>query len=520
MSTTWNWYAPQQRFLQNILNYRPDELPSPTPAAVAEVMYQFLHQEEPDTREKVPPVFGLGEMWVYFPAQRRWLSIFPEELRALVTRWDGVGIEGSDKFFRADSPEKIVGMLVDKACANLAYGRDRQKNEWIAMGETGVAFADAFFCVKQVGQALSLVAMAPHHSDRTMFGFDFDAPSIPNIPSDVSAEVWSKSMLQHLKDSGATYLHKYLSSVWKDDPEQYDNIRFLAQFAGVALLGRATDQRFMRALILQGLPGTGKSTFIKMLKGLFPEGTTSSVAPHVFFEQDRISSMACSRFNFIEELSKDPIRSDAALRSVIDGARIQVRDPYVKNYFFAPKCAHLFACNRLPNIPGADAATWRRLAIMKLNLVVRDTEEQVKDIDQLIADDEKSHLIAWALAGAMDAFYHDRYLMPKSAEAHLKAWSKESDSVSIFLAEECSDETTGKLLIAQKSSDGVKRSDIYACYQNWCREFGYSQVSGGEFEIRAASQGVDCVKRSVKYLLVALNEAGAARLSKIEAASL
>jgi P4 family phage/plasmid primase-like protien len=520
MSTSWNWYAPQQRFLQNILNYRPDELPSKSSAAVAEVLYQFLHQEEPATREKVPPVFGLGEVWVYFPVQRRWLSVFPEELRALVGRWDGVHITGTDKVFRADNPKQIVEMLIDKAYANLAYGRDRQKNEWVAMGETGVSFADAFFCVKQEARTLSLVALAPHHTDRTMFGFDFDAPSIPSIPSDVTSEVWSKTMLQHLKDSGAEYLHKYLSSIWRGDSEEYDNIRFLAQFAGVALLGRATDQRFMRALILQGLPGTGKSTFIKMLKGLFPEGTTSSVAPHVFFEQDRISSMACSRFNFIEELSKEPIRSDSSLREVIDGARIQVRDPYVKNYFFAPKCAHLFACNRLPNIPGADKATWRRLAIMKLNNVFRDDDEQVEDIDQMIANNEKSQLIAWALAGAMDAFYHNRYLIPKSAEAHLNAWSKESDSVSIYLAEECAEDTTGKLLITQKSSDGVKRSDIYSCYQNWCKESGYTPVSVGEFEIRAASQGVDCVKRSVKYLLVALNDAGTARLSKIEAASL
>lgn len=511
-----SWLSPQQHFLQKILCYRPEFLPTKSPAGVAEILYRFLHQIEPTTGESVPPVFGQGKLWVYYPAQCRWLPFFPEELCSLVARWDGVEINGTDKVFNAADDQKIVRMLIDKAVSNLAYGRDRQGNEWISEGETGVAFADSFFCVKKDGRKLALVATAPHHADRTMFGFDIPAPEIPNIPSDLDSESWAKTMLHYLKESGAEYLHKYLSTIWEGDPDMYENIRFLAQFAGVALLGRATDQRFMRALILQGIPGTGKSTFIKMLLGLFPEGSTSSVSPHVFAEQDRISSMAGSRFNYIEELSKEPIRSDSALREIFDGARVQVRDPYVKNYFFSPQCAHLFACNRLPNIPGADKATWRRLAVLKLNRVFRDGSEQVENIEREIAENEKQQLIAWALAGATDAFYHNRYLIPKTAEAHLAEWSKDADSVSVYIAEECSDDETGKPLLVQRSADGIKRSELYACYYNWCKESGYSPVSIGEFEIRAQSQGVDVVKRSVKFCLIAQNEVGKARMARVE----
>lgn len=503
-------------FLQRILQYRPEELPTNSPAGVASFLYEFLHQEEAHTKEMVPPVYGMGSLWVYFPLRGVWVPVFDEELCSLVARWDGVLLQNEDKRFRVGKGDDkaIVRMLANRCLANLKYGMDRDQVEWMSEGDSGLAFSDIFVRVEEEKHRLTLKTTPPHHTDRTIHAFDIPCPSIPDINSQVSDREWTMAMLGYLKSVGASNLHLYLSSVWSGDIDEYANIRFLAQFAGVALLGKATDQRFMRALILQGPPGTGKSTFIKMLRGLFPDKATSSVPPHNFHEHDKISSMRASRYNYIEELSKEPIRSDSSLRSIIDGARVQVRDPYVKNYFFSPQCAHLFGCNRLPNIPGADNATWRRFAVLKLNNVVRDTTQQVVDIDKVVEDQERPHLISWALAGAMDAFAHNKYLVPASALSHLQEWSKDADSVSVFVAEECSDDDNRPMTIPD-TKGAVRLSELYSCYHHWCREFGYSPVSKGEFKARVKSQGIDIRKNSVDHALLLLNEHGKTRLEKV-----
>ena len=506
--------TPQLRFLQSILDFRPESVPSSSPAALADAMYQLLHQVEPHTKEKVPPVFGLGHIWVYHPSTSVWIKVHPEELRALIQNWDGVWIDGEEKTLRISDDKKIVDMLLARCARNLAYGKDRDGDDWIASGEGGVAFSDSFLRVEEVDHRLVIKNTTPHHQDRTMAGFDIDCPAIPAIPHDISNEQWVATMLQYLKDAGSEYLHLYLSTVWKNNPDEAANIRFLAQFAGVALFGKATNQRFMRALVLQGPPGTGKSTFIKMLAGLFPQGATSSVHPQVFTESDKISSMAGSRFNFVEELDKAPIRSDSVLREIISGARVQVRDPYVKNYFFSSAAAHLWGCNELPNIPGADRATWRRLAILRLSNLVRDTDKEIHDIEKIIADKERHLLISWAIAGAVDAFAHNRYLIPASAEDHLKEWSQEADSVSVFITEECADETRQPLLVAE-TRDAIKLTDLYKCYAHWARESGHTPVSKSVFKVRIQSQSIEIRKRSVDVAMVKLNDQGNERHAKI-----
>lgn len=503
------------KFLQDILDFRPDSLPSDSPSALADFLYQFLHQREKGTGKSVPPVYGFGAIWVYYPTSSVWVTLHTKEIASMVQNWDGVKLDGRDKYLRVSEDEKIVKMLINRMARNLAYGQDREGNDWIAQHEGGIAFSDTTLYAESANNKLTLKAKAPSHEDKTTAGFDFPCPTFPEVDPSVSDEAWVHCVLQYLKEQGSKYLHLYLSTVWKGCEEEASNIRFLAQFAGVALLGLATDQRFMRALVLQGEPGTGKSTFILMLKELFPKGVTSSIHPQVFGEPDRISTMAGSLFNFVEELDdKKPITNDAVLREVISGARIQVRDPYVRNYFFSPKCAHLWGCNRLPNITGAHQATWRRLALLRLNNMVRDTKDEIFKIERLVGQQEQKHLIAWALAGAVDAFAHNRYLIPESSKRYLAEWGQEADSVSSYVAEECSDEDRTPLLL-QETKDAIKLTDLYRCYANWCRDFGHSAVSKSAFKGRIQSQGIFIRKRSVDVALVRLNEHGETRLNKI-----
>lgn len=497
-----------QEFLQNVISTRVEALPSKSDTAVAHYLYNFLHQDDLATQERVPPVWGQGCFWIYFSAQAIWVPVDPKELEALVLRWYGVFCVEEEEPYKAQNAKAVVEKTATLCYGLLQYSKDRAGNEWISDTTKGIAFSDSFLrVVTTEDNRFSLEAQHVTHRERVTNGFDFDAPAIPELSHEIDAASWSQSMIAWLKDNGAPLFGHYLSTVFAEEADQWERLRFLAQWAGIALVGCSSNQRFHRALLLLGTKGTGKSTFIKVLSSLFPKGSLSSVPPHVFPKPDMISGMAGARLNAIEELSKEPIKDDAILRSVIDGARLQVRDPYKQNYFFSPQCAHIFGCNRLPSISGANPATWDRFSVLTLNRKFRHTTNEIHDLDQRIAEKEKQIVVAWALAGALDAFALNGYLIPPSSVVDLAGWSKESDSVGLFVLENLADEQ-GVITPPDKASSAPALADLFALYRFWCQKDGYSPVGKKEFSLRLADQGVRVVKQKGYVVLASLNDQG------------
>jgi len=499
-----------QEFLQSVLDARPETLPSKADTAVAHFLYEFLHQEDLVTGESVPPVWGRGQFWIYFSAQAVWIPVRIEEMTALVLRWYGVWCREDEEGYKAQNAKAVVEKAATLCSGILRYAQDRAGNEWISDTTKGIAFSDEFLKVSTTpDNRFTLERCHVTHRERVTNGFDFPSPAIPDLDPSLESEAWSASMIEWLKSGEAPLFGQYLDTIFEGEADKYERIRFLSQWAGIALVGCSTNQRFHRALLLLGAKGTGKSTFINVLSSLFPSGAISNVPPHVFPKPDMISGMTGARLNAIEELSKEPIKDDAILRSVIDGARMQVRDPYKQNYFFAPQCAHLFGCNRLPSISGANPATWDRFAVLTLNRQFRHKEGQIHDLAKLIAEQERSAVVAWALAGALDAFAHNGYLIPLSCAISLSSWSQESDSVGLFVLEHLCDER-GKIIPPPQATNAITLGDLFALYRFWCAKDGYSPVGKKEFSLRLADQGVRVVKQKSYVVLADLNDQGQA----------
>lgn len=535
--SAWHERNTEATLIQGLMNWRAEVLESSSRSYLAQVLYRLMTARDPVSGENVPPTLSKDKVHVYSEALCRWVPIHDPEIRVIIIHMDGTPIpQGPDKDpkrLNINHDKEILSKFKALCAQKIDLGYDREGLEWLAQAQKGIAFEDKYLRPKPIEEAVKddpsleeeakkspgkyVLTTEPvthkHHLLRGQ-GYSYKMPEVVKIPSEYSDEDWDDTMAEVLDDLGAKYLKKYLYSIWPDDEDAPAKRRFLAQWLGIAMLGLANDQRFMRALILQGGQGTGKSTFIKVASSLFPKGTLSNVEPRNFGESDKLEALAGAKLNFVEELSKEPIRDDAKLRAIIDGSPQQIKIPYLKPFIIEPNCAHLYGTNRLPSIPGANPATLKRFVILELNKTFRGTDEQIMDIDKLIANNEHEALITWALAGAADAMDINGYRIPASCSKKLESWHRDGDSVGTWVEEElCGDD--GKPLPPENLADSPHAKDIFKVYVDWCQENHHKGVAWKEFKIRLVDQGFKVSKSGALRAQVKLNSDGMDREAKL-----
>jgi len=211
-----------------------------------------------------------------------------------------------------------------------------------------------------------------------------------------------------------------------------DQRRLLQQMLGCLVTGAAVDAQ--KALLMQGAAGSGKSTILNVISGLFPKKQISMVSLEGLNDAQQVMKLADARLNVVPELSSRKVIPTTGFKTVIGQDLQSGRVLYQGYYYFRVSCGVAIACNYFPKLDEYSEQIRRRLKIVQFDGQVRECD-RIEGLDKEILKKEKPGIIAWCLEGAAD--YMENGWDDGRVEDLYEEWFTSVDPLVAFIKEEC-----------------------------------------------------------------------------------
>jgi P4 family phage/plasmid primase-like protien len=419
-------------------------------------------------------VFDEASIYTYDPKRGIWVAHGEPELSRRVQALAGTQVHApkQPRHLRVDS-KMVRGSI--RLAADLAH-----RAGFFRAAPKGFPFQNGFVIVDS--QGVRLLPHSPDHRARAALPYDYD-PAAPSPKFD-----------------------NFLLEVFQGDSDAEEKKALLQEFVGACLVGSATNMA--KAVLLLGSGRNGKSTFIRIIKELFPEECQAAISPQDFEREYHRAELRGKLINVITELPKADLLRTEAFKAIIAGDPITARRIRHDPVRFEPRAGHLIAANTLPSVDDQSPAFFARLLLVSFNrkFVDKDDPESSKTEHSLahkgLAEDiirtELPGIMRWALAGAARLQARGptaQYTVPQSHAALLESWRQSSDQVRQFL-----EEATTPTDIAAERTTG---RDLYRAYREWANDSGHRPLAANKFGERVKALGTPHVKPhdQIQYLV-------------------
>jgi putative DNA primase/helicase len=198
--------------------------------------------------------------------------------------------------------------------------------------------------------------------------------------------------------------------------------RTVRQYAGTGLLGLLLQ----RLMFHHGFGANGKSVFLAVISAVVGKSYGVSLPKETVLGQGERGAGQASpdivrlfgkRFVRIDELKEGEAVREDLVKRLTGGDEMAVRNLFRGYFDFANRATPHMSGNGFPRIDGTDNGIWRRMLIVHWDVTI--PEEARKDFDAFVAEllQERSGILNWLLAGALDFLENGLVVAPKIAEA-------------------------------------------------------------------------------------------------------
>jgi len=253
------------------------------------------------------------------------------------------------------------------------------------------------------------------------------------------------------------------------DAEQLDALKVLY---GYSLTGLTSDQSFY---VHQGKGGDGKSATHMALAAL--HGDYYRHAGIATFLQSSNQKAGSEHRSDLVRLKGDirfvtcdepPPRSvwDGGVIKQITGSFVTARGANARHEItFPPRCKIHAECNVIPRAPSDDKGFRRRFKLYMWRVSLSDTLQGEMPIDVVLMKlaSERSGILNWLIAGAIDWLTTRKILQPKAMTEVLADFWADSSPLLEWIAEWCDTGDPAAKTLAKS---------LYSHFKNWCEERG------------------------------------------------
>lgn len=229
---------------------------------------------------------------------------------------------------------------------------------------------------------------------------------------------------------------------------------------GLALVGKQINATLP---IAHGEGQNGKSTLLNILLKVLGDYAIrghNDLLLDSGGHTEHVADLQGRRLVVLSESEHTSQLNEATVKSLTGGDRVRARRLYGHPYEFDPSHTFILATNHMPTIKGTDPGIWRRISKWPFEVRVPD-----EDIDPYLADrvygDEGGGVLAWLVAGCLDALRYDRE-PPEAVVLATAEYRAGEDHFAQFLADEC-------LLGAHWH---VGSAELMGAYRGWCTGMG------------------------------------------------
>lgn len=268
-------------------------------------------------------------------------------------------------------------------------------------------------------------------------------------------------------------IKKFLREVTSSE----EDIAFLEEWAGYCL---TTDVSYQKALMLYGIPGTGKSVFATLLETFIgSENTSSESLQKIEEDKYRAAKLYGKRVNICSDIPSTKLHKTEVFKKLVSGLdTIDAENKYEHPFKFKNKAKLTFSANKIPEGP-KDPAFYERFCLIEFGHKFRGTaNDDKKLIQKLTTDDELSGFLNLALKGLKRLYENDRFSYNKTFEETEREYILNSNPVAFFM-EECT----------VVSDQDTESTILYLAYVAWSKENNITHVSNIEFSRRLKKLG-------------------------------
>ena len=212
----------------------------------------------------------------------------------------------------------------------------------------------------------------------------------------------------------------------------------LEEFIGYCIFGMPYDE-YNKLLILDGGGSNGKSTLIRVIKGILGDENCSSVALESI-SKDRFSgsSLLNKLVNFCAEEPKEAFANTGALKKLTGGDPIMIEEKHKGAFQFTNMAKMIISYNKMPFFPDDSTGMKRRIILVPCDQNFEDhPERKIHRPYEQIMENEVSQV----LYRCMRAFERvvDRKAFTETPEgaSRVDEMILESNPIKMFIAECC-----------------------------------------------------------------------------------
>ena len=232
--------------------------------------------------------------------------------------------------------------------------------------------------------------------------------------------------------TGATTFFQFLEDCWGHDADYRAKMDALQEALCITLFGMGP--RFQRAVLLKGVPKSGKSQLLTIALSLVPDNAKSFVPPNDWADRFMPTQMNEKLINVCGELSESKKIDGQRFKDIIDGAEMSGQHKGRDIFSFRPMCTHWFASNHTPKTTDSSEGFNRRWLILEFNKAVSPAKRKI-NIGDIIVAEEREAISAWAVLALERLMLKREYTLPDSHKQLIREIAQENNSVRFFIEE-------------------------------------------------------------------------------------
>ena len=265
-------------------------------------------------------------------------------------------------------------------------------------------------------------------------------------------------------------------------------VQFLLEYLGASML-RMTWQHKANPILL-GEKDTGKSVFLGLARGLFPQGTVVAVPLHAMANRFGLTPLLTAQFNVVSELPATDVKASEIAKAILVGDPVPYERKYRDPDQFCCFVGHLFAANALPS--SRDPALRDRFVLIEFPNVVPPHLQDRGLMERLLA--EVPSVASAAIYAARDGVVkRGSFARPPSSKVLARRWAQESDNVAWWVEGTFADEGEPSFVLT---------AQLHSMYRRWCEERGEKPVAAGTLGTRLHRLGFVAKNRGGRGYLV------------------
>jgi putative DNA primase/helicase len=190
-----------------------------------------------------------------------------------------------------------------------------------------------------------------------------------------------------------------------------------------------------RAVMLQGLPGCGKSQLLDVITGLLGERNATHIPLQNLGERFNVAQLHGKALNVHADLDQAGVGETGTFKTLVTGDSLTAEHKGQAPFTFTPFATLLFSANAVPPSDDRSGAYTRRWAVLPFRPVGRRTGAPVRDLGKRVLLREAEGIIRKALGVLPDLLERGDFAVLKGAQDE---FNERTDYLLTFVREELS----------------------------------------------------------------------------------